>query len=116
MRFPTQRTPNRRFFVLSFGLAMISTGWMNTHALAAKPNPKVDFNRDIRPILADKCFQCHGPDEPKRKAKLRLDTAESALGKAASGSVAIVPGKPDESELYLRITSDDSDERMPPAK
>jgi len=82
----------------------------------AGPGPKVDFNRDVRPILSDKCFACHGPDEPKRKAKLRLDTPEGMQAEAASGSVAVVPGKPDESELYVRIASDDPEERMPPAK
>ena len=68
-----------------------------------------DFNRDVRPILADRCFTCHGPDAKSRKAKLRLDVRESALKKGA-----IVPGKPDESELVYRILSDDSDEVMPP--
>src|SRR5689334_19732497 len=82
----------------------------------AGPGPKVDFNRDVRPILSDKCFACHGPDEPKRKAELRLDTPEGLQAEAASGSVAVVPGKPDESELYVRIASDDPEERMPPAK
>ena len=76
----------------------------------------VDFTRDIRPILADKCFKCHGPDARQRKGKLRLDNRRDATAPAASGSAAIVPGKLDESELYRRITSDDPDERMPPAK
>jgi hypothetical protein len=76
--------------------------------------PKLDFNRDIRPILSDKCFQCHGPDSKKRKADLRLDTPESAFGEAASGEHAVVPGKLDESELYRRITSTDELEQMPP--
>ena len=76
----------------------------------------VSFNRDIRPILADKCFKCHGPDAGERKGKLRLDNARAAAAPAASGSVAIVAGKLDESELYQRITSTDPDERMPPPK
>ncbi len=76
----------------------------------------VSFNRDIRPILADKCFKCHGPDAGERKGKLRLDNATSAAAPAASGSAAIVAGKLDESELYQRITSTDPDERMPPPK
>ena len=77
---------------------------------------KLSFSRDIRPILADKCFKCHGPDAKQRKGKLRLDSARDATAPAASGSSAIVPGKLDDSELYERITADDPDERMPPAK
>jgi hypothetical protein len=89
--------------------------------LAAAPSPAparatVSFDRDIRSILSEKCFACHGPDVAKRKGKLRLDTQEGAYGAAASGSFAVVPNKLEESELYIRITSDDPDERMPPAK
>jgi Protein of unknown function (DUF1553)/Protein of unknown function (DUF1549)/Planctomycete cytochrome C len=69
----------------------------------------IDYNRDIRPLLSDTCFNCHGPDEKKRKAKLRLDTREGMLR-------AIVPGKPGESELLLRINSDDPMVVMPPPK
>src|SRR5262245_17996213 len=67
------------------------------------------FNRDIRPILTDNCSACHGPDAKQRQAELRLDVREVALEKKA-----IVPGKPDESELIARIFSDDPDTRMPP--
>ncbi|MHC5536998.1 PSD1 and planctomycete cytochrome C domain-containing protein, partial [Singulisphaera rosea] len=76
----------------------------------------VDFNRDIRPILSGKCFTCHGPDQPRRKAGLRLDTSEGTFQPAKSGNRAVVPGKLDESEIFRRITSDDDDERMPPTK
>ena len=76
----------------------------------------IRFNRDIRPILSDKCFQCHGPDATQRKGKLRLDSLAAATAPAGSGSPAIVPGKVDESELYERITSPEVDVRMPPAK
>jgi hypothetical protein len=72
--------------------------------------PEVDFNRHIRPILADRCFKCHGPDEANRKADLRLDTPD---GLRDSG--VIVPGDPDESELIGRITATDNT-RMPPPK
>src|SRR5262245_54881552 len=70
----------------------------------------IDFNRDVRPILSDKCFACHGPDEKQRKAKLRLDIEEIARDKGA-----VVPGKPGESALVERITST-GEERMPPDK
>jgi hypothetical protein len=76
----------------------------------------VSFNRDIRPILADKCFKCHGPDGRERKGKLRLDNSNDARSPAASGSAAVVPAKLDDSELYQRITSTDPDQRMPPPK
>src|SRR5205823_8550740 len=75
---------------------------------------QVVFPRDIRPILADKCFQCHGPDAKQRKGKLRLDNRRDVTAPAASGSPAIVPGNLEDSELYRRITSDDPEERMPP--
>jgi hypothetical protein len=83
----------------------------------AGAGPKsVNFNRDIRPILADKCFKCHGPDAGNRQGKLRLDNGKAAQAPAASGSAAIVPGNVAESELYQRITSAEDDQRMPPTK
>jgi hypothetical protein len=72
----------------------------------------IDFDRQIRPILSDNCFACHGPDKARRKADLRLDVRESALKK---GTV-IVPGKAAESELIERVTSDEPDFRMPPPR
>ncbi len=74
----------------------------------------IDFNRDIRPILSDKCYKCHGPDEEKREADLRLDTLEGALADLGDGYHAVVPGKPDESELVWRIEADDEEDVMPP--
>ena len=76
--------------------------------------PPVDFNRQIRPILSDSCFRCHGPDEGSREARLRLDVRDAALQPAKSGAVAIVPGDPARSELLLRIT--DEHDAMPPAE
>jgi hypothetical protein len=76
---------------------------------------KVDFTRDVRPILSGTCFQCHGPDKNKRKAKLRLDVPEGPLIDLG-GYQAIVPGKPQESELIARITTEDEDDHMPPKK
>ncbi|MFQ3593280.1 MAG: PSD1 and planctomycete cytochrome C domain-containing protein [Gemmataceae bacterium] len=70
--------------------------------------PPLEFNRDIRPILSEYCFTCHGPDTAKRKAGLRLDTE-------AGGKTVLVPGKPAESELFVRLTSHDKVKQMPPA-
>ena len=75
---------------------------------------RVDFNLDIRPLLSDNCFACHGPDEKKREIDLRLDTRAGAFVDLG-GYAAIVPGKPEESSLYQRLITDDEDERMPPA-
>ncbi len=74
---------------------------------------EIDFNKDIKPILSENCYYCHGPDENKRKAKLRLDDFKDATAEK-NGSIAIVPNNPEESELYHRIISDDPDEVMPP--
>ncbi len=81
-------------------------------AAGAQPLPaKIDFNRDVRPILSNTCYQCHGPDEKVRKAKLRLDTRDGAL------AAAVVPGKPDASELITRLTATPDDASvMPPVK
>ena len=75
----------------------------------------VDFNRDIRPILSANCLACHGPEEDGRKADLRLDSFADAC-KDLGGYAAIVPGKPDESELIARVEHGDPDEVMPPQK
>jgi len=80
---------------------------------AAEPREAVEFNRDVRPILADHCFQCHGPDAKQRKADLRLDTPEAADPKREGGPI-VVGGQPEKSELWRRINSTDGDERMPP--
>jgi mono/diheme cytochrome c family protein len=76
-------------------------------------NESVDFNRDIRPILFGRCATCHGPDEQERAAGLRLDTPEGAF-EDLGGYAAIVPGDAEDSEIMLRITTDDEDMRMPP--
>ena len=75
-----------------------------------------DFNRDIRPILSDNCFVCHGPDEKERQAGLRLDQRGAATKATESGAVPIVPGKVEASELIQRVTSTDEATRMPPLK
>ncbi len=76
---------------------------------------KVEFNRDVRPILSENCFKCHGFDEKKREGKRRIDTREGALAEN-DGVRAIVPGKLAESEVHARIHSADADEQMPPPK
>ncbi len=83
-------------------------------AASGQAEEAVNFIRDIRPILADNCFTCHGPDEAHREASLRLDLASGAFAEADSGARAIVPGEPDESELLARVASEDEFERMPP--
>ena len=83
-------------------------------AIAADVSAKVDFSKDIRPILSDRCFHCHGPDEKNRRGAFRLDQEDSALGTAESGAHPIVRGKPEASELIRRITAQAADERMPP--
>ena len=100
--------------------------WMGTIGIlagaeTAKPLDAIDFNRDIRPILSQNCFFCHGPDEAERKGAprgrggLRLDTLEG-LRMDLGGHAAVVPGKPDESELIRRLVTTDADEIMPPGK
>ncbi len=98
MGFLIQRQARTQFLVGALSLFLAS------HGLAGS----VDFNRDIRPILSDNCFHCHGPDANKRKADLRLDLPEGM----EDGIIAA--GKPEESELVARIFHEDPDEMMPP--
>ncbi len=95
-------------------LAPIAIVLASSEHTAAGPSD-VDFNRDIRPILSETCYQCHGPDHNKLKADLRLDT-RAGLFRSAEGSTVVVPGKPDESELLIRLTAEDDETRMPPPK
>ena len=78
------------------------------------PNDPIQFNRDIRPILSERCFTCHGPDDSQRQSKLRLDLEAIAKGDLG-GHFAIVPGEPGSSELIRRVSSNDTIRRMPPA-
>jgi hypothetical protein len=75
---------------------------------------KIDFGRQIRPLLAEKCFYCHGLDETRRSTDMRLDVREGLYGTTDGGESVIVPGKPDESAIYQRLVADDESERMPP--
>jgi hypothetical protein len=86
--------------------------FLATAAAASGAAGPVNFSREVLPILSENCFACHGPDESHRKADLRLDTFEGAT-KVKDGVAAIVPGKPDNSELMTRIVSTDPDELMP---
>src|SRR6516165_916397 len=109
-----------RHILVGIGLLLIaSLGLTGRDAQAQQTQSNggtIDFDRQIRPILSENCFACHGPDEQQRKAKLRLDTRDGATGNLRGGGHAIVAGKPDESELLARILSTDEAERMPPAK
>ena len=96
-----------RLTILVALLATFSAG-LASSSLFAATQPPVSYDRDIRPILSDKCFHCHGPDAGSREADLRLDTREGLTAKV------VVAGHPDKSELVRRILSTDDDERMPP--
>ncbi len=108
---------SRRGSVLVFLTACGLVLTIRAAATAADPpaGDRVDFNRQVRAILSDKCYACHGPDPGHRKAGLRLDLKEGIFGEAKSGFPPVVPGDPDESELIVRVTADEDDEdRMPP--
>jgi hypothetical protein len=101
-----------RYWPVLLGVVL---AWTPARSRAAEPPPMVQFNRDIRPILSDTCFKCHGPDKAKRKADLRFDTEAGAFADLG-GHRAIVPGDLARSELYRRITAADEEERMPPIR
>ncbi|MEQ2007970.1 MAG: PSD1 and planctomycete cytochrome C domain-containing protein [Limisphaerales bacterium] len=98
--------PSLRLLLVIASSVALLTASLAAPAASAK---KVDYNRDIRPVLSENCFFCHGPDEKKREAKLRLDVREAAIA-----AKAFVPGKPDQSELVKRIFTKDVDDLMPP--
>ena len=83
--------------------------------LSARAEDKIDFNRDIRPIISDRCYKCHGPDAKNQKSDFRLDTRENAV-KDLGGFSGITPGDLDLSEVHHRIRSEDNSEVMPPPK
>lgn len=89
----------------------------NTRDNKGQPNRKISYNFNIRPILSDKCFKCHGPDASKREAGLRLDQAESAFQALRDhpGAHALVSGDPEHSMLYQRVATEDTSRMMPPA-
>ncbi|MDG2223006.1 MAG: PSD1 and planctomycete cytochrome C domain-containing protein [Rubripirellula sp.] len=101
-----------RFVIFAFALS----SFCPLTGLAQSGDSSVSFNRDIRSILSDRCFQCHGPDENERAAELRLDRADGAEGahRTVDGSTAIKPGSLESSEVWKRIITADLDELMPP--
>ncbi len=100
-------------FFLRIGCRWLGIVLLLSQCLPVLLSADLEYNRDVRPILAENCFACHGFDKAKREAGLRLDTPAGGLAKLDSGEVAIVPGKPEESELVKRILSSD-DAIMPP--
>ncbi len=100
---------------MAHGRAAAWVGACAMLATAALSGQEIEFNRDIRPVLSDQCFACHGPDASKRKTKLRFDTEAGARIDLGKGRFAIVPGDPERSELVRRIASTDTAVRMPPA-
>ena len=102
-----------RFAVLKMSCACVFA-LLLAFTNAASADEKVDFNREVRTVLANSCFTCHGPDSAERKAELRLDTLVGAT-RDLGGYAAVVPGDAAKSEIIARLKSDDPDLRMPPA-
>jgi hypothetical protein len=100
---------------VALAIAVLATlGIADERATPPASTSRVDFTRQIRPLLSDRCFRCHGPDASRRKAKLRLDLREGAFKKLDGGWAVVKPGDPSKSELVRRITTDDTDDMMPP--
>ncbi|MBO0862101.1 MAG: DUF1549 domain-containing protein [Chloracidobacterium sp.] len=102
--------------LLVFCLFLTQGKWGGTVSAlqGGAPASHIDFNRDIRPILADKCWSCHGPDAGAKKIKLRLDSEDAAIADLGGGRCAIVPGAVERSQLARRISASDEAMRMPP--
>ncbi len=113
MRLPGIRDRAEQMVVI---LIVGCVGLPIPRSVAADVPPAVDFRREIRPILSDACFDCHGPDPKARKANLRLDVADGGIFEDRDGARVVLPGKPEESELILRIIATEPDEKMPPPK
>jgi hypothetical protein len=110
-----QLMPRRIFSLVSAHFAVWMMACFTANPSVQAADGKLDFGRDIRPILADNCFRCHGPDAKQRQAGLRLDLPEEATKRQESGFVAVVPGDVTKSALISRIMTADESERMPPA-
>ena len=104
------------FLHVGLAIAALAIGLQPTFAANPKKSSAPDFNQDIRPILSENCYACHGPDEKARKAKLRLDVKADALKPLKSGDFAIVPGASEKSKLIDRVTTKDQDDVMPSVK
>ncbi|HYE30685.1 MAG TPA: DUF1549 domain-containing protein, partial [Methylomirabilota bacterium] len=102
-------------FSRTLALASVLAGASLT-AYAASAGAKVDYTKEVRPILSENCYFCHGPDANHRKAGLRLDTKEDAFKELKDGGFAVVAGDPDKSKLLQRIVTHDEDDIMPPTK
>ena len=104
----------RRSILLFLAFAVVLCGHLSRELVAQDSAQPLQFNRDVRPILSDGCFSCHGPNEAARQAALRLDVPEGPLtDRGRYGGPVIVPGDPDASVLFHRITAEDTRERMP---
>ncbi len=100
-------------FLGASGRSLLLVGARGFARAAPAPAP-LDFGRDILPILSNNCLHCHGPDDSHRKGKLCLDTHAGVLGAGKSDATAVVPGKSNQSDLDLRISSTDDEDVMPP--
>jgi hypothetical protein len=96
-------------------IAILALTLLRSSSTRAEAPRTIEFNRDVRPILSDKCYACHGPDKGRRKADLRLDVEKEAKA-PRDGGLAIVPGKASTSKLYQKISAANEKDRMPPAK
>ena len=106
--------PRRALLVALTGAVWLAIALIARGAAGGELPRVIEFNRDVRAILSDACFQCHGPDSAKRKASLRLDTEAGAFAPREKTST-LIPGKPEQSELYRRITTTNAEDHMPPA-
>src|SRR3989449_5975474 len=107
--------PGRRAVNTALSAAILCIGICSVAAAGDSALAPVQFNRDIRPILSERCFTCHGPDKANRKTSMHFDTEEGAFTALASGGFAIVRGDPSKSMIGQRISSDNQAFRMPPA-
>ena len=103
----------RSRFGISLLVALILSALVSAGISSAAATSRLDYGRDIRPILSENCFLCHGQDSKKRMANLRLDSFEGATADRG-GRAALVPGKPEASVLYQRISAEQKAMRMPP--
>ena len=107
----TATSPVLSFHAAAVGVAFLLLVVPEARIQAVEP---LHFNRDVRPILSEHCFACHGRDANARKAGLRLDLREKAVSATESGAIPIVPRKPDASEMVRRIFNSDESQMMPP--